>query len=501
MPKAFPERAFPGTLDSVKISPARLAMLLGPWSAGDGSLYASLAAGLRAAIERGELPADTLLPPERELAGRLHVSRTTVVGAYRALKAEGLLDSRQGRGTWVVAPPAPAPASDRAFSGELYADLIGGGAGLIELSAAAPLPTSVVAEEIARLGPADLAGRVQGSGYLPSGLPELRERIAELHTAQGLPTRAEEVLVTTGAQQAIGLVTTLFGEAGQAVLMEEATYPGALDMVRAGAMRPVGVPLDAGGVVVDALEDLLDRVRPRFAYLVPAHQNPTGSVLSEARSRRVAELSARYRVPVVEDLALRDLRMSGRPVPAPAPPHDPDALVITIGSMSKVFWAGLRVGWVRAPRPTVERLMRLKIAYDMGTSVLSQVIAAAALPRLGEAVDERRAALVAGHAALAGALSRHVPDWTWETPPGGCILWVRLPAGDAREFAQVAQRCGVSIVPGQVLSAEGGHADRLRMPYVAEPDVLEEAARRLGVAWDLYAGGLGGAGAPASVIV
>ncbi len=485
----------------MRISPARLAMLLGPWSANGGALYAALADALRAAMERGELPADTLLPPERDLAGRLHVSRTTVVGAYRALKGEGLLDSRQGRGTWVVAPPAPAPASDRVFSGELYADFMGGATGLIELSAAAPLPTAVVAEEIARLGPDRLAGRVEGSGYLPSGLPELRERIAELHTAQGLRTRADEVLVTTGAQQAIGLLTTLFGEAGQPVLMEEATYPGALDMVRVGAMRPVGVPLDAGGVVVDALEELLDRIRPRFAYLVPAHQNPTGTVLSEARSRRVAELSARYRVPVIEDLVLRDLPMSGRRAPAPIASHDPEALVFTIGSMSKVFWGGLRVGWIRAPRPAVERLMRLKIAADMGTSVLSQVIAAAALPRLDEAVAERRAALVEGHAALAGALSRHVPDWTWETPPGGCTLWVRLPAGDAREFAQVAQRCGVSVVPGQVLSAEGGHADRLRLPFVAEPAVLEEAARRLGVAWDLYSRGLGGGSPPASVIV
>ena len=189
--------------------------------------------------------------------------------------------------------------------------------------------------------------------------------------------------MTTGAQQAIGLVTALFGEAGQAVLVEEATYPGALDMARAAGMRPVGAALDEGGVVVDALEELLDRVRPRFAYLVPVHQNPTGSVLSDARSRAVAELSARYRVPVVEDLALRDLRMSDRPVPAPIAAHDPEALVISIGSMSKVFWAGLRVGWIRAPRPIVERLVQLKVRSDLSSDVLSQVIAAAVAAAAG----------------------------------------------------------------------------------------------------------------------
>lgn len=484
----------------MKITPARLAMLLGPWAATGGPLYAALAGAVRGAVRRGELPEGTVLPPERELARRLHVSRTTVVAAYGALKEEGVLASRQGRGTWVAAADAPR-AGDVAFSGELYANLLGGGGDVIELTAAAPPATAVVAEEVARLARDGLAGLVSGVGYVPAGLPDLRERIAELHAAQGLPTRPDEVLVTTGAQQAIGLVTSLFGESGQAALVEEATYPGALDAIRAAGMRPAGAALDGEGVVVEALEELMDRVRPRFAYLVPVHQNPTGSVLSEARSRAVAQLSARYRVPVVEDLALRDMRLSGRPVPAPIAAHDPEALVITIGSMSKVFWAGLRVGWIRAPRPIVERLVQLKVRSDLGSDVLSQVVAAAVLPRLPDAAAERRAGLLAGHEALAGALGRHLPDWTWETPPGGCILWVRIPGGDAREFGQVAQRYGVTVVPGQVLSASGGHADRLRLPFVAEEPVLEEAARRLALAWTAYRGGGAAAEAPAAIIV
>jgi DNA-binding transcriptional MocR family regulator len=483
----------------MKITPARLAMLLGPWATAGGPLYAALADALRGAAERGELPEGTVLPPERELARRLHVSRTTVVGAYGALKDAGVLESRQGRGTWVAEAAAPR-AGDVAFSGELYSNLMGGGGDVIELTAAAPFPTAVVAEETGRLAPG-LPERVSGVGYVPAGLPELRERIAELHSAQGLPTRPDEVLVTTGAQQAIGLVTALFGEAGQAVLVEEATYPGALDMARAAGMRPVGAALDAGGVVPEAVEELMDRVRPSFAYLVPVHQNPTGSVLSEARSRAVAELSARYRVPVVEDLALRDLRLGDRPLPAPIAAHDPEALAITIGSMSKVFWAGLRVGWIRAPRSIVERLVQLKVRSDLGSDVLSQIVAAAVLPRLAEAAVERRDGLRAGHEALAAALARHLPDWTWDTPVGGCILWVRIPGGDAREFAQVAQRYGVTVVPGQVLSAGGGHADRLRLPFVNEAPVLEEAARRLSLAWSAYRGGRATTDGPAAIIV
>jgi DNA-binding transcriptional MocR family regulator len=428
------------------------------------------------------------------------VSRTTVVGAYRALKDDGVLASRQGRGTWVAAAGAPR-TGELAFSGELYSNLMGGRGDVIELTAAAPHATTVVAEEAARLAADGLAGRVAGVGYLPAGLPELRERIAEMHTAQGLPTRPDEVLVTTGAQQAIALCTELLGEAGQSVLVEEVTYPGALDLARAAGMRPVGAALDDGGVVVDAVDELMDRVRPRFVYLVPAHQNPTGSVLSDARSRAVAELSARYRVPVVEDLALRDLRLTDRPLPPPIAAHDPDALVITIGSASKVLWAGLRVGWIRAPRPIVERLVQLKVRTDLGSDVLSQVVAAAALPRLAEAIVERRGGLRLGHEALSAALARHLPDWEWDTPTGGCILWVRIPGGDARELGQVAQRHGVTVVPGQVLSADGGHADRLRLPFAADAPVLEEAARRLALAWSAYRGGETGRDATAALIV
>ena len=198
-------------------------------------------------------------------------------------------------------------------------------------------------------------------------------------------------------------------------------------------------------------------------------------------------MAARSRVPVVEDLALRRLGMDDRPLPAPIAAHAPEA-VISIGSVSKVLWAGLRIGWIRAPHAIVERLVRLKIAADMGTSVLSQHLAARVLPSIDEATEERRRHLIEGYDALSGALAEHLPEWTWDPPRGGCTLWVRLPSGDARAFGQVAQRCGVNVVPGQVLSAEGGHGDRLRIPFVHEPRIIAEAVRRMATAWDLYAG-------------
>jgi DNA-binding transcriptional MocR family regulator len=472
----------------MKVHADRLATLLGSWTAGTGPLYERLARAIGAAMDRGELTAGTTLPTERELGRRLAVSRTTVVGAYGELKDAGRLESRQGRGTWVAGPAAAPPSSERPFSAELYGGLLGVQPGIIELTAACPPPISMVTRALSEMDGADLVRDVAGAGYLPAGLPELRERVAEHMTLEGLPTRPDEVMITTGAHQGIGLAATLLGEAGQSLLVEEATYPGSLDITRGLGMRPVGVPLDGDGVVPEALEDLLERVRPGFVYLVPAHQNPTGSVLSRARSRRVAELSARDRVPLVEDLALRNLQLDESPLPAPIAAHGPDGASITIGSMSKVLWGGFRVGWIRAARPVIERLMRLKIGADMGSPIPSQSLACALLPRMVEAIAERRAVLLEGHRALSAAMAEHLPDWTWDAPRGGCTLWVRLPGGDARALGQVAQRCGVNVVPGPVLSAEGRHADRVRLPFVHEPDVIAEAVRRLAVAWEIYAG-------------
>ena len=485
----------------MKVQPDRLAALLGSWAAGPGPLYERLARAIEGAMDRGDLLPGTMLPTERDLARRLAVSRTTVVTAYGALKDGGRLESRQGRGTWVSGPAEAAPPAERPFSAELYGSILGTQPGIIELTAACPPAPSLVASVLAEATGADIVRDLGGTGYLPAGLPALRERIAEHVSLAGLPTRADEILVTTGAQQAIGLAAMLLGAAGQSVLVEEATYPGSLDITRGLGMRPVGVALDGEGVVPEALEDLLERVRPAFVYLVPAYQNPTGSVLSAARSRRVAELSARYRVPVVEDLALRDLPLDGGPLPAPIAAHAPDGSSITIGSVSKVLWAGLRVGWIRASRPVIERLMRVKIGADMGSPIPSQTLTCALLPRIGEAIEERRAFLAQGHGALSASLAEHLPDWTWDAPRGGCTLWVRMPGGDARALGQVAQRCGVNVVPGQVLSAEGRHADRLRLPFVHDPAVIAEAVRRLSVAWEIYAGTGSRPQEPVSLIV
>lgn len=407
---------------------------LGDWTRGTGPLYARLADAFARLIDGGVLAPGTLLPPERRLAPLLHVSRTTVVGAYDRLKRSGRLVSRQGSGTRVapgVGGPVGASAVVDRGPNDVFRSLLDDRHVTLDLSAACPPASPLVVRALAAVDPLDLASLTSTHGYQPAGLPVLRRAVADRLTATGLPTTVDEVLVTTGAQQAISLVASLFVRPGDAVVVEEATYPGALDAFRAAGARLVAAPLDEGGLDPAAVADLVDRVAPRLVYCIPTYQNPTGSVLDTRRRRVLARLASDSGVPLVEDTALADLHLSGPPPPPPVAAYDGGA-VLSVGSLGKVLWGGLRVGWVRAPEATVARLARLRAVADLGGPVLSQALAARLLPDLDAAVRDRSEQLLKSRDRLAADLSTLLPEWSFRVPDGGTVLWVRLPAGDAR---------------------------------------------------------------------
>ncbi|HEX8582437.1 MAG TPA: PLP-dependent aminotransferase family protein [Acidimicrobiales bacterium] len=466
---------------------------LGDWTRGTGPLYARLADAIGRLVDSGVLAPGTLLPPERRLAPLLHVSRTTVVAAYDRLKRTGRLVSRQGSGTRVapnVGGPVGASAVVDRGPNDVFRSLLADPDATIDLSAACPPVSPVVVEALAGIDPRELVALTSSHGYQPAGLPALRQAVADHLTATGLATTADEVIVTTGAQQAISLVASLFVRPGDAVLVEEATYPGALDAFRAAGARLVAVPLDEGGLRVDAVADLVDRAQPRLLYTVPTYQNPTASVMDSPRRRSLARLASAAGVPIVEDTAIADLHLSGPVPPPPIAAFDGDA-VLCVGSLGKVLWGGLRVGWVRAPEATVARLARLRAVADLGGPLLSQAIGARLVSRIDEAVRHRTEHLLKSRDRLAAELSALLPEWAFRVPDGGTVLWARLPAGDARSFAQVALRFGVAIVAGPALSPTGGFTDHVRIPFIAEPDALGEAVRRLAAAWRAYAPGVG----------
>jgi DNA-binding transcriptional MocR family regulator len=208
-------------------------------------------------------------------------------------------------------------------------------------------------------------------------------------------------------------------------------------------------------------------------------------VLPALRRRRLAAAAATAGVPLVDDEVLADLGFPGEQPPPSLAAYAPDS-VISVGSLSKIVWGGLRIGWIRAPVPVISRLARLRAVHDLGGNVLSQLAAAELVPRLDVLRQRRAAGLHAGYRVLRDELGRRLPDWEVPAVRGGQTLWVRLPSGDGVSFAQAALRHGVAVLPGPGLDASGGSADYLRLHFALEPDVLTEAARRLAEAWASY---------------
>lgn len=465
--------------------------MLGDWSRGPEPLQRKLADALRGAIARGDLAPGARLPAERALAQALAVSRSTVVAALEDLRGQGLVVSRRGSGTRVVAdarrraPQAdPSAAVRRNVVTEAF---VAGSGGAIELLGAhVEAPPSLTPE---RLGACleDLRPWLAGSGYVPLGLPDLRERIAALHTSRGLPTAPDEVIVTSGAMQGLALAAALLVRPGDAVLLESPTYLSAIDLLRGAGGHLHAVRTDRDGVELAALRAAVERTAPSLVYLVPTFHNPLGGVMPAHTRAAVAALAAEHGFALVEDETLADLALTDDPVPPPvARWARGDAPVLTLGSTSKVLWGGLRVGWVRGPAELVRRLGRLKTIHDLGSSLPAQAIAARLLGEWEAWRAERRRLVAQSRDTLLALLARVLPSWTFDPPRGGLSLWVRLPCGDASELAQVARRHGVSIVPGHLAGPEGGHADRLRLPLTPPPGVLEEGVARLAAAWEAY---------------
>jgi len=461
-------------------SAAGVAALLGDWPArGSGSLAARLAFSLRSRILADLLPAGSILPPERALADALAVSRSTLVAAFDLLRSEGLLVSRQGSATR-VAGPAVRSANGERRGPTMAARLLGAAERGINFGISAP-PSAAQLPPMA-VTSADLLAAVPAHGYDPAGLLVLRAALAARHTAAGLPTGVEQIQVTHGAQHAIDLALAALCRPGDAVAVEDPTYPGALDVLAARRLRPIPLAADSRGLTPAALEDAARTHGARVAFLLPAVNNPTGRVLDPGRRQALARTLDRLEMTAVEDNTLADLAY-GAPRPASLAALCRRALVVSVETTSKVAWGGLRVGWLRAPAGLIERSVRNRTSADLGCSVPAQLLALQLLEHYDELIAARRVALQASAARFAGLLSEAIPGSTFEPPAGGLSLWVRLPGGaDAAAFASRALRHGVSVAPGHFASPTGGH-DHLRLCHDRPAEELVEGTARLAAAW------------------
>lgn len=457
-----------------RISGLRLDAVLGAWQR-PGPAYVALADALRAAILSGAVPLSTRLPSERELADAAGVSRTTTTATYDLLRDEGYLVSRRGSGTVTTLPSGPGARVSMAES-------VGHEPGVVDLAMAAPsAPSSLHGAYLAALDA--LPRHLSGTGYSPLGLPVLREAVARWYTDRGTPTSPDQVLITTGAQQAIHLLVTAHAGPGDRVVVEHPTYPHAIDVVRSVGARPVPVPSGGSGLDIDLLESTLRQVSPRLVYLIPHHRNPTGTSLDDEERAQVRALARRYRTAIVGDEVLTELTLDG---PAPgsyAGDGTASAYVVSIGSASKSYWGGLRVGWVRAHPDLVARLASTRAHTDIGTAVLEQLVVAELLAQPSDLLARRRTELRARRDLLVGLLLDQLPSWSFDVPVGGLSLWVDLGAPVSSALAAISTRHGVRVVPGTAFGVDGSFERNLRLPYTTSPDDLRRAVAGLAAAW------------------
>jgi DNA-binding transcriptional MocR family regulator len=487
------------------ISPQALADLLGRWPTSDGALYRLLAARIGRLADTGELPAGVRLPPERALAAALAVSRNTVALAYQVLRDEGMAASRQGSGTRLVphrTTPAAVHRANGFFTGLLSA------APAFDLSVAAvdcaPQVAAALHDPGSVLEESERIRLTLGTGYLPYGLPELRAAIASmLTTFHGVPTTPDQVLVTTGGQQALDLLLRCEVTPGHPVVTDNPTYPGFIDALYRSGARPVGVPPGDMGRLGDAVA----AHQPVLAYLTPTHQNPTGLVLPAAERHEIVALARRHPgVTFIDDMTLAELPLapgafSGAPgtggpgaggfntggvnaEPQPPPlaalaPRLPN--VVTVGSFSKTYWGGLRTGWVRAPEGIIARLAAAKAAADLGSPPYQQAIVAALVRSSHDEIVAWRADWARQrYTAIEAALATFLPSWTWTAPAGGLTIWARRPGdADSGGFAQAALRRGVAVVPGRLLSVSAERSPWLRLAFTLAPEDLATAVKAL----------------------
>jgi DNA-binding transcriptional MocR family regulator len=471
------------------VSAARTARLVGDVT-GARPAYRALADALRVAVADGRIAPGTRLPSERELTGALGLSRTTVTRAYDVLRESGYLASRRGSGSVTT---LPGGRTTRGTGGLYPADVA---EGVLDLTCAASrAPAGIVAayERAVRRLPEYLAG----AGYLTLGVPELREAIAARYAARGLPTDAEDVLVTSGAVAGLNVVVRALLRPGDRVLVEDPTYPNTLDALRGAGARLRTLAVDPQGWDVDEAVRAVAAAGARAAVLIPDFHNPTGALMTDAdRARLGAALAAAGTVPVVDETIV-EVDLGGGPAPLPFAAHAPQT--VTVGSSSKSHWGGLRTGWVRAPQGRVRALVEARVTSDLGAPVLEQLVLLELLQESPGLTPERRDGLVASREALVAALREEVPGVTFEVPRGGLSLWCRLPDGlTASRVVAAAEDEGLLLAAGPRFAVDGGLDRWVRLPHVLPPEQMTEAVARLARAAErVRAGRRSGASSPA----
>lgn len=468
-------------------------------------IYQQIKMYLQQGILSGSLAADTRLPASRQLAQDLGVNRITVENAYAELEAEGLVFSKLGSGTYVLHPDPllPLPQNsvgtpwplwqqnieDKTLRSKLLderrkaarlPDQISFATGIADASLFPAEDFRKVLQTVMRRDGITALDYGERSGYMP-----LRESITHILASQGLQTRSENILITSGSQQALSLVAQSLLKPGDIILVESPTHAGALDLFRALDFKIVGIPVDGQGMQVDELEKLLQQHHPKLIYTIPNFHNPTGTCLNGSRRRQLLVLADRYNVPILEDDFVGDLRYEGRAQPA-LKALDPGGRVIYVSTFSKMLMPGLRVGFLAAEGPVYDCLVNFKRVNDLATSTLVQRALEAYVTVGRYQAHLRRSCQIFRRRrdAMLTAIHRYLPDSVrFDLPQGGLFIWLQLPKTlDAERLLPLAWKEGVDFAPGNGFFPDGtGGTNWLRLNFVAQsPEQINEGIKRLG---------------------
>lgn len=321
------------------------------------------------------------------------------------------------------------------------------------------------------------------------GMAPLRERLVELMSALDIEAQPHQLLVTDGAQQALELITKIFCDPGDVIFTEAPTYVGAINAFQSYQVEMRAVLTDGDGLIPEALIEALEKLhdegrRAKFIYLVPTFANPSGITLSEQRRPQILDICRRHDLLILEDDPYAYIRFEGDPVPALRSITEEG--IIYLGTLSKVFSPGMRIGWVLAPEPVRERLVLAKEAADLCSSPFTQSVAAEYLGsgHVDEDLQMVRKVYRERRDAMADALDAYFPrEAQTRLPEGGLFLWVTLPdVLDSKAMLARALEEGVAYVPGTAfypIKSDGLHAMRLNFSYPSI-EAIDEGMRRLG---------------------
>ena len=319
------------------------------------------------------------------------------------------------------------------------------------------------------------------------GEVSLREEIAKLMNREKSGVTPDNVLVTSGSQQGLDVVAKVFLDPGDIVLMELPSYIGGLQAFSAYRAKMIGVPQDDEGLKTDLLEKALARLakkgrKPKFIYVVPDFQNPSGITMTLERRKRVLELAREYEVPIIEDSPYRDLRFTGKSIPMIFS-LDKENYVIALGTFSKLLCPGLRLAWITAPSEWMERMVVAKQSMDLSSPIFTQLMVAEYLKRglLPQQIERIRRLYARKRDVMLNALERFMPEGVeWTKPEGGLFLWVKLPKKmSASDLFPKAVENKVAYVVGSAFhcNGKGQNTMRLNFSYPTEEQIDEGIGR------------------------